>query len=98
MTNLTRRMREKIEDWKARRRGEVRIAPPGATGRVYARRADIEPAARAPQQAGFVAKVPTEPKVTLRMKITRANGEIEHRVEGGTVVKIPRNLGGNDSG
>ncbi len=38
--SLLKRLPWILEDWRAKKRGEVRIAPHGATGRIYARRED----------------------------------------------------------
>ncbi len=57
------------EDFKAKRRGEHRIAPRGERGRVYAKN---EPD---PQPGHHVR---ARGKATLHMKVTRANGDVEH--------------------
>lgn len=58
---------ETIEDLKAWKRGEKRIAPHGVRGRVFAK--------RKPVGYGAVAR----PKVNVEMLITRADGSVERR-------------------
>ena len=70
-------LKELKEDVKAFFRGERRVAPYGASGRVY------EP--RKPQEgkgSGGHALVSGRASGTLTMKITRANGDVE-------VVEVP---------
>lgn len=68
-------IRSVIEDLKAWRRGEVRVAPRGTSGRIYAKKGGEEPSAG-------THKVKAEPIVTLEMKVMRANGDVE-------VIKVP---------
>jgi hypothetical protein len=66
------------DDLKAFRRGERRIAPRSVhRGRVYARKDEDTPGTH------FATK--RTPKATLRMKITRADGTVEHVVVPATV-------------
>ena len=61
------KIRELWGDWKAKRRGERRVAPYGARGRIYER-----------DRKGDVSDVKAsqaEPIATLEMKVIRANGE-----------------------
>lgn len=67
------------EDYKAYRRGEVRVAPRGHTGRVYAK-------SSAPSS---VARVTAQPVATLTMQITRANGQVETITVPATVKALP---------
>jgi hypothetical protein len=63
------------EDLKAFRRGERRIAPRSIhRGRVYARKDEDT------NSGGFTFIAKREPKATLTMKITRADGTVEHIV------------------
>lgn len=87
MTGLVERMKERIEDFRAKRRGERRVAPAGATGRVYERRNKVEPAARtAPAAPG--PRVKTKATARLHMKIERADGTVEHRVVPASVEQL----------
>lgn len=71
------------EDLKAFRRGERRIAPRSVTrGRVYARKNEDTPSG-----SHFATK--REPKATLSMKITRADGSVERVVVPATVSVTP---------
>jgi hypothetical protein len=70
------------EDLKAFRRGERRIAPRSQhRGRVYARKNEDTP-------SGNYFATKRAPKATLRMKITRADGTVEHVVVPANVTKI----------
>ena len=53
-----------LEDWKASRRGEKRVAPNSATGRVYAR-VDAKP-----KPSGYAASA--KPKAALHRRVYRA--------------------------
>ena len=55
-------MRQVWEDWKAKRRGEVRVAP-GLRGRVYARKEG---------RASGMEPVLAEPEATISAKVYRA--------------------------
>lgn len=68
--------RRLIEGFKAWRRGEVRVAPQGSRGRVYARKADQ--LVLQENRAGGL-NVPVRAKASLEMKITRADGSTEIR-------------------
>lgn len=72
-------LRTFVEDFKAHRRGEVRVAPRGHTGRVYAK-------SSAPSS---VARVSAQPVATLTMHITRANGTVETVTVPATVKALP---------
>jgi hypothetical protein len=62
------------EDWKAKRRGERRIAPFGTTrGRIYVKDAETQ----APEANDGVKRAFAEATATLNMKITRVDGSIE---------------------
>lgn len=63
-----------LEDFKASRRGEKRIAPRNVRGRVYAKKAGDETAAA---EGGMQIVVKKEPVATLTMKVTRADGSVE---------------------
>ena len=69
-----------IEDFKALRRGERRVAPYGATGRIYQRKQG---------DAGTAVRIAATPKATLKMTITRANGTVEVIEVPATVLKVP---------
>ena len=61
------------EDYKAHRRGEVRVAP-GMRGRVYKSRADLD--IEAPAEPGLQVKA--RPKATISARVYRAaTGEWE---------------------
>jgi len=63
-----------VEDFKASRRGERRIAPRNVRGRVYAKKdGDATTAA----EGGMQIKVKKEPTATLTMRVTRADGTVE---------------------
>lgn len=68
------------EDFKAKRRGEVRVAP-GLRGRIYAKKEEIAEA------GDHSAK--TKGKAFLHMKITRADGSIEELTVPATVEVKP---------
>jgi hypothetical protein len=75
--------RRVLEDFKAWRRGEVRIAP-GQRGRVYARKSDLQAAATvATTVAAPVDEAPAtmtarrEPTATMRLEVIRADGTRE---------------------
>lgn len=68
--------RRLIEGFKAWRRGEVRVAPHGSRGRVYARKAD-QLVLQENRPGGL--NVPVRAKASLEMKITRADGSTEIR-------------------
>ncbi len=84
------RPRELWDHFKAKRRGEKKVAPYGTRGRVY------QPAEGEPDMnAGNVMTVKKEPKVTIRAKVTRTDGTVEdHGVvastEAGTVTTTER--------
>ena len=59
-----------VEDFKAWRRGERRVAPRGARGRVYEKK-NVEPTSG----PSFLFK--KEPVATLTMRVTRADGSVE---------------------
>lgn len=65
-------VRSLVEDFKAHRRGEKRIAPRGARGRIYSPK--VAPTA---SDEGFSFRVRRMPSATLTMKVTRANGAVE---------------------
>lgn len=67
------------EGVKAHRRGEIRVAPRGTRGRVY----------RKKDEAGSALPAKTEPKATIYMKITRADGSVEYRESPAQVTFIP---------
>lgn len=69
--------RRLIEGFKAWRRGEVRIAPHGSRGRIYARKADQLVLQEGNKSGGL--NVPVRAKASLEMKITRADGTTEIR-------------------
>jgi hypothetical protein len=71
--------RELKEDFKAHRRGERRVAPRGATGRVYAKAGSVGPSTGEHNSAGRAS-------ATLSMKITRADGSIEFRQAPATII------------
>src|SRR5690606_19124048 len=52
--------------WRLRRSGQVHVAPKGVRGRVYQKIDDPRPPTAVVQ-----------PKVTMRARVTRANGDIE---------------------
>lgn len=60
-------LRNFIDDFQAWRRGEVRVAPRGQTGRVYAKK----------DQQSDSLEVSAKAKPRLTMKITRADGTVE---------------------
>lgn len=64
-----------VDDFKAHRRGEKRVAPRHVRGRVYAKKSGEA-------DDGVVFKVKKEPVATLTMKVTRENGTVE-------VIKVP---------
>lgn len=64
------------EDFKAYRRDEVRVAPKGVRGRVYAEK-------DAPTSPGH--SVASKGKAELEMIVTRVNGDVERIVVPATV-------------
>jgi hypothetical protein len=76
--------RDLYEDFKAWRRGEVRVAPRGTRGRVYARK-DGEPS------GGPTVNVASTATATLTMIITRADGTKEIVTRPATVTKVSPN-------
>ena len=72
--SISSRFREFLSDFRAFRRGERRIAPAGATGRVYERK-------NAPDEgSGTNRNASGRGTATLTMKITRADGTVETRI------------------
>lgn len=65
------------DDFNAWRRGEVRTAPYGATGRVYTRKGDV------PQGGHYQSNA--EAVVDVELKILRADGTVEIRHTKGEV-------------
>jgi hypothetical protein len=63
-------IRSFVEDFKARRRGEKRIAPRGLRGRVYASNAPAD-------AGGTVVRIGKTPTAQLTMTIRRADGTVE---------------------
>ena len=61
------------QDFKAWRRGEQRVAPKGVRGRIYSKK---EGAPSSPNNIRTSARS----KVTLRMQVIRANGQVEEVV------------------
>jgi hypothetical protein len=59
-----------VEDVKAWRRGERRVAPRGVRGRVYAPKEEAA-------SGGSVVRIRKEPIASLVMKVTRADGSTE---------------------
>lgn len=60
----------RLYEWfKAWRRKEVRIAPKGVRGRVYAKKEDVK------SSGGL--NVTVEPKVSCQVVVTRADGTVE---------------------
>jgi hypothetical protein len=70
------------EDYKARRRGERRIAPRGAKGRVYTKDSVPE------ESPNGVKSAKGRATGQLTMKITRANGDVETVVVPATVTQL----------
>jgi hypothetical protein len=66
-------IRSLVEDFKAHRRGEKRIAPRGTRGRIYAPKVGSVAA----DNEGMSFRVSKTPTAQLTMKITRANGDVE---------------------
>lgn len=75
------RVKEKFQDMKAWHRGETRVAPPGARGRVYAKKSDT---VSTPDNFRAVSTG----KAELQMVIVRANGDR-------TTVTVPAGIVGN---
>jgi hypothetical protein len=64
-------MFHRIYEWyKARRRGERRIAPTGVRGRVYA--------SRDKNKADGIISAKAEPTAVIHMKVTRKDGTVEY--------------------
>ena len=59
------------EDFKAYRRGERRIAPRGARGRIYERKAGPQ------KRAGWHEAKGGVKKIEVRARVLRASGEVE---------------------
>lgn len=59
-----------IEDFKAYRRGEKRVAPRGTRGRIYA-------PTEGKSEVGTTFRAKADPVATLIMKITRTDGTVE---------------------
>lgn len=74
MMKLRERLRWIREDWKAKRRGEVRVAPRGASGRVYAKEGQYPSEARS--RAG-AHQARAKATVTVGIKVIRADGTVE---------------------
>lgn len=72
-------IRRLIEWFKAWQRDEVRVAPHGSRGRVYARKADVDSLVLAESPTSPGLNVPVRAKASLEMKITRADGTTEIR-------------------
>lgn len=80
LTQIRSYMRSFVDDFHAHRRGEVRVAPRGQTGRVYAK---VAPS------PSSVAQVTAQPVATLTMQITRANGQVETITVPATLKVLP---------
>jgi hypothetical protein len=63
--------KQTIEDFKAWRRGEIRVQPRGVTGRIYALKETGQP------EGGAAVNVKTEPIASLHVKVIRADGTVE---------------------
>lgn len=57
--------------WRARQRGEKRVAPPGVRGRVYVRKDALSDGG--PDQI----KVDAEPQAYISARVIRADGRVE---------------------
>jgi hypothetical protein len=64
-----------VEDVKAWRRKERRVAPRNVRGRVYEKK-------EAPESGGMVMRVVKQPTASLTMRVLRADGSVE-------VIKVP---------
>jgi hypothetical protein len=73
-----------VEDVKAWRRGEKRVAPRGARGRVYALRNGETPAVG----SGTTFLFRKEPTANLVMRVIRADGSVE-------TIKVPAQVNRN---
>jgi len=77
------KVRELIGDVKAFFRGEKRVAPYGATGRIYTQRnPDSE------KGSGGHSQTTSKATGTLTMVITRADGTVETVVAPATGIKV----------
>lgn len=72
-------LRSLVSDFRAWRRGERRVAPRSARGRVYA---------RPDSEALGPVRVRREPTARLLLTITRANGSIEHVEAPASITKV----------
>ena len=76
-----------IQDYKAWRRGEKRVAPKGSTGRIYEKKnASTQ---QVDVSAGVAIPVSGNVTATLEMEVKRADGTVEHLSAPATVTKIP---------
>lgn len=84
---LRERLRWFLEDRKAKKRGEVRIAPKGATGRIYTKEGQL------PTEMGSRGgkhHAHGKATVTLGIKVIRADGTVEdHGTHPATLEEIP---------
>ena len=71
-----------MEWYKARQRGEVRIAGPGVRGRVYAKKEAVE------TNAGPGRIFGGRGKATLEIEVRRADGTVERMEAPVTVLKL----------
>ena len=81
-------MRRVIDWFQALRRGEKRIAPQGARGRVYVKRDGSNP------QADDAKRVLVSPKAQCHVVVKRADGTTERCVVPATVEFTDRNQNG----
>ena len=77
-------IRERIIDWyRARQRGEVRVAPYGTRGRVFAKKNEPQS-----NQGPLMEPITSKATAVIHMKVTRANGDVEHITVPATVTKV----------
>lgn len=76
--NFFRHVRDDFNAW---RRGEVRVAPYGSTGRVFERKAE-------PTSPDNSYQYAAEPVVTVELEIRRADGTVEKINVPGEAVKL----------
>ncbi len=70
------RLRELLDHFKATRRGEVKVAPYGSRGRVYAP-PEGERDLKRDMNAGNIIAVKGKPRARLSVRVFRKDGTIE---------------------
>ncbi len=70
------RLRELLDHFQAKRRGEVKVAPYGSRGRVYAPPKGERDHDR-DMNAGNVIAVKAKPRARISARVIRADGRIE---------------------